>query len=310
MLYDAKENAVRPQRAQEESHDYRCFPEPDLPPLVLPPAWVPEQQARLPELPAAKRERFVAQYALSVQDAAVLTASRAVAEYYESTVHSGAEPKPAANWVMGEVLADAKDHQEQLRVPPGTLAQLVALVQGGTLSHQAAKRVSSALPIRGPPGLLSPPFLQRLAPHPLRKHQCLLPRGVETPSRGVPLAEQLHHVLECHSHVALHVRVGQVPAAVLGDHLKHPLPALALSEMHHPTEQAAAGAHAEQRRRQDGVQVGVAAAVVLLDHFLGGASRRIAQVRLEATLPIPMPQRGGGRRPHELARDEQNVGHG
>ncbi|OLC07399.1 MAG: glutaminyl-tRNA synthase (glutamine-hydrolyzing) subunit B [Gemmatimonadetes bacterium 13_1_40CM_70_11] len=149
MLYDAKENAVRPQRTKEESHDSRYFPEPDLPPLVLPPEWIPEQQAQLPELPATKRERFVAQYALSVQDAAVLTANRAVAEYYESVVHAGAEPKPAANWVMGEVLADAKDHQEQLRVPAGTLAQLIALVQGGTLSHQAAKRVFAELAVRG-----------------------------------------------------------------------------------------------------------------------------------------------------------------
>src|SRR5207244_2304497 len=108
MLYDAKENAVRPQRAKEESHDYRYFPEPDLPPLVLLPEWVPEQQAQLPELPATKRERFVAQYALSTQDAVVLTANRGVAEYYESVVHAGAEPKAAANWVMGEVLADSK----------------------------------------------------------------------------------------------------------------------------------------------------------------------------------------------------------
>jgi aspartyl-tRNA(Asn)/glutamyl-tRNA(Gln) amidotransferase subunit B len=149
MLYDSKENAVRPQRAKEESHDYRYFPEPDLPPLVLPPEWIPEQQAQLPELPAAKRERFVAQYALSTQDAAVLTASRGVAEYFEGVVHAGAEPKGAANWVMGEVLADAKDHQEQLRVQPGALAQLIALVKGGTVSHQAAKRVFVELAVRG-----------------------------------------------------------------------------------------------------------------------------------------------------------------
>ena len=84
-----------------------------------------------------------------MQDAAVLTANRVVAEYYEGVVHAGAEPKPAANWVMGEVLADAKDHQEQLRVPAGTLAQLIALVQGGTLSHQAAKRVFAELAVRG-----------------------------------------------------------------------------------------------------------------------------------------------------------------
>ncbi|HEY3280163.1 MAG TPA: Asp-tRNA(Asn)/Glu-tRNA(Gln) amidotransferase subunit GatB [Gemmatimonadales bacterium] len=149
MLYDAKDNAVRPQRSKEESHDYRYFPEPDLPPLVLPPDFIAEQQAQLPELPAAKRERFVAQYALSREHAAVLTASRAVADYYESVVHAGAEPQGAANWVMTEGLADAKDHGDQLRVSAVALAQLVALVKGGTLSHQAAKRVFGEVAGRG-----------------------------------------------------------------------------------------------------------------------------------------------------------------
>jgi len=149
MLYDHKDNAVRPQRSKEESHDYRYFPEPDLPPLVLTPEFVAEQQSLLPELPAAKRERFVAQYGLPQQDAAVLTAGRAVADYYEGVVHAGAEAKAAANWVMGEVLADAKDHAEALRVPAGSLAQLIGLVKGGTLSHQAGKRVFSELANRG-----------------------------------------------------------------------------------------------------------------------------------------------------------------
>jgi aspartyl-tRNA(Asn)/glutamyl-tRNA(Gln) amidotransferase subunit B len=149
MLYDSKTNAVRPQRLKEESHDYRYFPDPDLPPLVLRPEFIEQQQAQLPELPAQKRERFVVAYALSVTDAAVLTAERAVAEYYESVTRAGAEPKAAANWVMGEVLADAKDHGERLRVPPGSLAQLIALVRGGTVSHQAAKRVFTELAERG-----------------------------------------------------------------------------------------------------------------------------------------------------------------
>ncbi|HEV8400185.1 MAG TPA: Asp-tRNA(Asn)/Glu-tRNA(Gln) amidotransferase subunit GatB [Gemmatimonadales bacterium] len=149
MLYDHKDNAVRPQRSKEESHDYRYFPEPDLPPLVLKEEFVAEQQSLLPELPAAKRERFVAQYGLPQQDAAVLTAGRAVADYYEGVVHAGAEAKAAANWVMGEVLADAKDHADALRVPAGSLAQLIGLVKGGTLSHQAGKRVFAELANRG-----------------------------------------------------------------------------------------------------------------------------------------------------------------
>jgi len=79
----------------------------------------------------------------------VLTANLAVAEYYEGVVRACAEPQSAANWVMTEALADAKDHQEQLRVAPPALAQLVALVKGGTLSHQAAKRVFGEVAAKG-----------------------------------------------------------------------------------------------------------------------------------------------------------------
>jgi aspartyl-tRNA(Asn)/glutamyl-tRNA(Gln) amidotransferase subunit B len=149
MLYDSKSNTVRPQRSKEESHDYRYFPDPDLPPLVLGPEWIAEQQTLLPELPAAKRERFMAQYGLGVQDAVVLTASRALADYYEGVVHAGADAKAAANWVRGEVLADAKDNGERLRVPATTLAQLIGLVKGNTVSHQAAKRVFTELAAKG-----------------------------------------------------------------------------------------------------------------------------------------------------------------
>ncbi|HTI04836.1 MAG TPA: Asp-tRNA(Asn)/Glu-tRNA(Gln) amidotransferase subunit GatB [Gemmatimonadales bacterium] len=149
MLYDSKENTVRPQRSKEESHDYRYFPEPDLPPLILTPEFVAEQQSELPELPGQKRERFMAQYALSREHATVLTASRAVADYFENVVRAPAEPQAAANWVMTEALADAKDHQEQLRVAPGALAQIIALVKGGTLSNQAAKRVFGEVAAKG-----------------------------------------------------------------------------------------------------------------------------------------------------------------
>ena len=141
LLYDSKANAVRPQRTKEESHDYRYFPEPDLPPLILRDELIVAERGQLPELPATKRERFQAQYGLSPEHANVLAGARTVADYYEGAVHAGAEPQAAANWVMGEVLADAKDHGEQLRVGPEALARLIALVKGGTLSQQAAKKV-------------------------------------------------------------------------------------------------------------------------------------------------------------------------
>ena len=151
MLYDSKENTVRPQRVKEESHDYRYFPDPDLPPLVIRAGWIAEEQSALPELPAAKRERLATQYVLPAQDAAVLAHSRAVADYFEAVVRGGAggDAKAAANWVMGEVLADAKAHGGALRVGPETLGHLIALVRGGTLSHQAAKRVFSELANNG-----------------------------------------------------------------------------------------------------------------------------------------------------------------
>jgi len=149
MLYDSRENAVRPQRSKEESHDYRYFPEPDLPPLVLTPEFVAEQQSELPELPSAKRDRFVALYGLSREHATVVTATRAVADYYETVAKTSAEHQAAANWVMTEALADAKDHNDQLRVSPAALAQIIGLVKGGTLSHQAAKRVFAEVAAKG-----------------------------------------------------------------------------------------------------------------------------------------------------------------
>ena len=149
MLYDSRENAVRPQRSKEESHDYRYFPEPDLPPLVLTPEFVAEQQSELPELPSAKRDRFVAIYGLSREHATVVTATRAVADYYETVAKTSAEHQAAANWVMTEALADAKDHADQLRVSPAALAQIIGLVKGGTLSHQAAKRVFAEVAAKG-----------------------------------------------------------------------------------------------------------------------------------------------------------------
>jgi len=141
MLFDSKANAVRPQRTKEESKDYRYFPEPDLPALVIPEQWLEEGRAALPELPAARRERFATRYGLPATDAAVLVHSRVTADYFEQTVAAGADPKPAANWVMGEVLADAKERGGTLRVTPERLARLIELVKDGTVSLPAAKQV-------------------------------------------------------------------------------------------------------------------------------------------------------------------------
>jgi aspartyl-tRNA(Asn)/glutamyl-tRNA(Gln) amidotransferase subunit B len=130
-------------RSKEEAHDYRYFPEPDLPLLVLAPGQVDRVRASLPELPHARRARFVEQYGLPAYDAGVLTQDVAVAAYFEQ-VAAAAPAKLASNWVMGEVLRTLKDEDvsiEDARVPPARLAELIQLVDGGTISSAAAKQV-------------------------------------------------------------------------------------------------------------------------------------------------------------------------
>jgi aspartyl-tRNA(Asn)/glutamyl-tRNA(Gln) amidotransferase subunit B len=145
MLFNAATGEVKPMRSKEESHDYRYFPDPDLPPLVLTPRWMAEQQAALPELPEAKRERLMTQYGLSAYDAKVVAAERPLADYFEAVVAAGAEGKAAANWVMGEVLS-GYNANGRFEVEPARLAGLIALVRDGVVSLQAAKRVYAELP--------------------------------------------------------------------------------------------------------------------------------------------------------------------
>ena len=144
LLWDANRQEVRPARSKEGSHDYRYFPDPDLPPLVLTPAWIEAERAALPELPAARRARLQETFGLSAYDAGVLTASRALADYFERVAAAHGDGKVAANWVMGEVLArlnDAGRTIDGFEVDPASLAALLDLVREGTLSNSAAKRV-------------------------------------------------------------------------------------------------------------------------------------------------------------------------
>jgi aspartyl-tRNA(Asn)/glutamyl-tRNA(Gln) amidotransferase subunit B len=140
LLFNAATGQVRPMRSKEESHDYRYVPDPDLPPLVLSGEWIEEIRSELPELPAARRARFGAQYGLPSYDAGVLTADRAIAEYYEAVVAAGADPKAAANWVMTESLTGYNE-VGRFAISAQALASLLALIKAGTVSHQAAKKV-------------------------------------------------------------------------------------------------------------------------------------------------------------------------
>jgi aspartyl-tRNA(Asn)/glutamyl-tRNA(Gln) amidotransferase subunit B len=144
LLFNAATGQVKPTRSKEESHDYRYFPDPDLPPLVLTPAFIAEQRAALPELPEAKRTRLESEYGLPAYDARVITSEVELARYFEAVVQAGADPKVAANWVMADVMTSFNQQQE-FPVAPDRLSALIGLVQDGTLSHQAAKRVYTEL---------------------------------------------------------------------------------------------------------------------------------------------------------------------
>jgi aspartyl-tRNA(Asn)/glutamyl-tRNA(Gln) amidotransferase subunit B len=154
MLWDGARGVVRPARSKEASHDYRYFPEPDLPPLVLSKQWVDEQRRSLPELPAARRARFAKEYALAPREVEILTSSVTLADYYEQTARAHGEPKTAANWVLGEVLAAvnaAGISLREFRVRPSDLAQLLSLVHDGKVSHTAAKRIFAEMRRSGEP---------------------------------------------------------------------------------------------------------------------------------------------------------------
>jgi len=146
--FDADTGATRVLRSKEEAHDYRYFPEPDLPPLNLDRARIAALADRLPELPWRRRGRFAESYALPAADARLLTQSRELADYYEATVAALPErPKAVANWVMTEVLRELKERRAGIEAapPPARLAALVGLVEAGQLSSSAGKEVLAAI---------------------------------------------------------------------------------------------------------------------------------------------------------------------
>jgi aspartyl-tRNA(Asn)/glutamyl-tRNA(Gln) amidotransferase subunit B len=144
LLWDPVRGEARAMRSKDESHDYRYFPEPDLPPLILDPLEIDTIREALPELPAAKLARFRAEYDLPEYDAEVLTASHEVADYFEETARVAGDPKAASNWIMTEVLGWLNQEQcliGEIKVTPEHLAQLIGLVADGTLSTNLGRQV-------------------------------------------------------------------------------------------------------------------------------------------------------------------------
>jgi len=142
--WDADRNTTVLMRMKEESDDYRYFPEPDLVPLAVEPGWIESIRRSIPELPRAKKERFVTQYALPVQSAGALTAARELADYFEETVKAGADPKKTGNWILGEVLSILNEQKipiTKFSVKPKDLAALLALIDKNVISGKIAKDV-------------------------------------------------------------------------------------------------------------------------------------------------------------------------
>jgi len=149
-LFDSDRGETLPMRGKEEAHDYRYFPEPDLPPLDVSRATIDAIRASLPELPDAREERFVSQYGLGAYDAEVLVRLMpGAAEYFEATVAAGAPAKAASNWIQGEVRRTLKDlgtdDTSAATISPARLAGLIALVERGAISNTAAKTVFERL---------------------------------------------------------------------------------------------------------------------------------------------------------------------
>ncbi|MDM9562033.1 MULTISPECIES: Asp-tRNA(Asn)/Glu-tRNA(Gln) amidotransferase subunit GatB [Bordetella] len=149
-LYDADRDETRSMRSKEDAHDYRYFPDPDLPPLVIAPEWIEQVRAGMPELPAALRARFERDYGLSAYDAAQLSASRGLAAYFEDVARAlpAGQAKQAANWIMGEVAATLNREEKDIADSPvqaPALAALIGRIIDGTISNKIARDVFAAM---------------------------------------------------------------------------------------------------------------------------------------------------------------------
>jgi len=146
-LWNSSEERTVSMRSKEEAHDYRYFPDPDLPLLTVDAEWIQTMRRSMPELPEARRHRFIKEYALSEYDAGVLTSTRSLADFFEQTAQLSGQAKIVANWIMGDLLRFYKDSNTDLKdlskspVSPKMLAEMIALVEKGTISGKIAKTV-------------------------------------------------------------------------------------------------------------------------------------------------------------------------
>jgi len=143
-LWDTQKNVTVSMRGKEEAHDYRYFPDPDLVPIEISPEWIEDVIKQLPELPAQKVKRFMAEYGIPEYDAEVLSVSKALANYYEETAKLSGQPKAASNWIMGDLLRFLKEDDREIEESPVTpkhIAEMIKLMDDGTISGKIAKTV-------------------------------------------------------------------------------------------------------------------------------------------------------------------------
>jgi aspartyl-tRNA(Asn)/glutamyl-tRNA(Gln) amidotransferase subunit B len=148
VLFDPATGETRSMRTKEDAADYRYFPDPDLPPLVIEPQWVEAVRAEMPELPHALRTRLAGEHGLSEYDAALLTQSKAMARYFLDAVAAGGQPKLVCNWITGELSRRLNAQEidvDASTVGAATLAALVQRIADGTISNNAARQVFDAL---------------------------------------------------------------------------------------------------------------------------------------------------------------------
>ena len=194
-LFDAARGTTHAMRSKEEAHDYRYFPEPDLPPLIVDEARRARLATALPELPEARRQRFISEYALPEYDAALLTQTRGVADYFEETARRCGNAKAASNWVMGEVLRNMKERAiaiEAVPILPSALAGLIAIVDQGAISSTVAKDVFATMYDTGRPAA-----------------EIVAAEGLAQISDSTSLAPMVQRVLAAHPDVVTEIKAGK-----------------------------------------------------------------------------------------------------
>ncbi|HEY0997054.1 MAG TPA: Asp-tRNA(Asn)/Glu-tRNA(Gln) amidotransferase subunit GatB [Gemmatimonadaceae bacterium] len=195
LLYDEGTDALRPARRKEAGEDYRYFPDPDLPPLSLDAVWIDALRANMPEMPRARRARFMREYQLTDYAADVLISTPTIADYYEGVARHHADPRAAANWVMGEVLAAVKGTGTTLDdfpVRPSDLAELLDLVREGQVSNSAAKQV-----------------FQRMLEHPERPRAIIAREGLARVADPARLHALIDEALAAHPAEAARLAAGE-----------------------------------------------------------------------------------------------------